>query len=135
MKPGRELDALVAEKVMGWVKLEAHPAPHTLFHPNFGKPGNPNYAGPWFYHPDWTPEKGGHPNGQVIPAYSTDIAAAWLVVERLGTNFRELVHLRPGWQATVTKANNYYAVADTPALAICLVALKAWGVDTPPEGA
>jgi hypothetical protein len=26
MKPGPELDALVAEKVMGWIHLEAHPA-------------------------------------------------------------------------------------------------------------
>ena len=50
MKPGPELDALVAEKVTGW-------------EPDKKK---------WF-----------HPKAQRCPAYSTDIRAAWEVVEKV----------------------------------------------------
>lgn len=53
MKAGRELDALVAEKIFG---TEIH-----------------------HYHGDWP----FGPAGQDIPRYSTDLRSAWLVVEKL----------------------------------------------------
>lgn len=58
MNASRELDALVAEKVMGW-KLKSEP------------------------HTRWILPDG----GELIappPAYSTDISAAWQVVEEIG---------------------------------------------------
>lgn len=58
MPAGRELDALVAERVMGW-KLFAS-------EPGYGRP-------PHQITLVLTP----------IPHYSTDIAAAWIIVEKL----------------------------------------------------
>src|SRR5437763_10661229 len=60
VKPGRELDALVAERVMGWAveRNTVDSEPIVMF----SKPGE--YYGP-------------------VPPYSTDIAAAWEVVEKL----------------------------------------------------
>lgn len=62
MKPGRELDALIAEKVMGLVPCQAYRCP--------SKP---------FCHADpESPER-----GMETRSYSTDISAAWAVVQRL----------------------------------------------------
>jgi hypothetical protein len=56
MNPGLELDVLVAEKVMGQaIPREGFPASH-----------RPTFPGAYY-----------------LPAYSTDIAAAWEVVEKL----------------------------------------------------
>lgn len=57
MKPGRELDALIAEKVMRWNRE----------HDECGLP-------PGVY---------GSDNIQPFPHYSTDISAAWEVVEKI----------------------------------------------------
>jgi hypothetical protein len=57
MPAGRDMDALVAEKLMGWK-----------------------------YHPKWnvfTSPNGLENDGSTIPNYSTDIAAAWKVVEKM----------------------------------------------------
>lgn len=60
LKAGRELDKLIAEKVMGW---------------NFS-----DAAQAW-YPPNLHPLS--NVLGHAIPSYSTDIVAAWKVVERL----------------------------------------------------
>ena len=118
LNAGHELDALIAEKVMGFaVKLW----PHTdrLF----------------------VAERG---NGTqiLLPAYSTDIAAAWEVVEKLGERFHARLltpFIRSGdnhyWcgftPLGMTGFNgrpDYEAVAETAPLAICRAALKAVGV-------
>ena len=73
MKAGRELDALVAEKVMGWERGDTSRG--------FMK---------------WYPAGKRHKSGCGefdIPGYSTDIAAAWEVVEKLGTSGRWVLHL------------------------------------------
>ena len=57
---GRELDALVAEKVMGWTRI------HRL-----------NQVGDFC----GVPPQGAPP--YILPCHSTDIAAAWKVVEKL----------------------------------------------------
>lgn len=63
LKPGRELDALVAEKVMGWTY--GHPCPEGMdcLH--------------------WVDEKG-EVRDYKPPQYSTDISAAWEVFEKNG---------------------------------------------------
>lgn len=108
MKPGRELDALVAEKVIG----KKHNQPGTM-----GGDLDELY-------------------GMAAPHYSTDIAAAWEVVEKM----REL-----GWGSSImsylpepeleahcraefrSKRGEYRALSKEAPAAICLAALKAFG--------
>lgn len=107
MEAGRELDALVAERVMG---LEA-------------------------VNDGWVAES--FPNGGMVyplPEYSTDIAAAWRIVEILRPRyymFRIFVYscIEAQFQ---DHPNNAIAVgrSDTPAHAICLAALKAIGYES-----
>ncbi len=63
-----------------------------------------------------------------FPAYSTDLAAAWGVVERLGAECPQTEIRRQGesWRASFSGSD---AFAATPALAICLAALRARGID------
>lgn len=68
LKAGRELDALIAEKVMGWIL-----GPERITRPDGGSFDAP-------IHDDWE-YKGYRPYS--LPPYSTDIAAAWLVIEKL----------------------------------------------------
>jgi hypothetical protein len=111
MKPGRELDALVAEKVMGWMRQhDIWYGPKLKMAQAFDRP----------------------------PNYSTDIAAAWEIVEK----FSKL-----GWDVTVFSGgemrdgDEIYAEFDprycdgkfalksayTAPHAICLAALNAVG--------
>jgi hypothetical protein len=121
MGPGHDLDALVAEKVMGWENNKEGPT-------FFGARADQIWADSG----DW----------KVIdcPCYSTDIAAAWEVIEHLqsrGYSFSLI------WDAHETSKvfyiSNYYnglpcrgwknredfeIVEDSAPLAICLAALK-----------
>ncbi len=131
MEAGRELDALIAEKVMGWEN---------------------NKDGPTYY---------GHRHEQIwamnevpvydCPAYSTDIAAAWEVVSagfveavvKLDDGRYGSIPAREDWSSDEPKLRcgfqlshpgNYYEVpiaadciGDTAPHAICLAALKAVG--------
>jgi hypothetical protein len=130
MEAGRELDALVAEKVMGaeWDEQWAvgysilkfrEDVRHLVTH-------------------DWACEK-----KQVNPAcphYSTDIAAAWLIVERLrpAEDTRYGVTIESdgaGWYCTVEDADVEWddpahtsvAYGETLPLAICRAALASVG--------
>ncbi len=66
MQAGRELDALVAEKVMGWERcsspMQSRDDPRLLGWDT----GNPNIYGT-----------------QILPCFSTDIKGVWYVVEKL----------------------------------------------------
>jgi hypothetical protein len=118
MKAGPELDALVAERVMGW----------TIYS------NDRKYQQGWSEHSEGTPMD--------IPSYSTDIAAAWEVVERV--NFldkysrdfllqRECIDVDPYrwvWFAWFRKDGvdenvDTSARCETAPHAICLAALKA----------
>jgi hypothetical protein len=66
----RELDALVAEKVFGWQRCEAQ------LHPT----DNRMIRGVGYCPPNWGT---GERDVDVVPDYSTDIAAAWQVVEKM----------------------------------------------------
>jgi hypothetical protein len=63
-----------------------------------------------------------------FPPYSSDLMAAWEVVERLGAETRQTEIRRQGdfWRAAFSGTE---AFAATPALAICLAALRAKGID------
>mgnify|MGYP001571535769 CR=1 FL=1 len=117
---GRELDALVAEKVMGW-KHYAPAAVQEVWYPPNLHPSN-------------------NVLGHSIPHYSTDIAVAWQVVEHLKNKLHLQVILHwagdecPKWLCNL-RADGYRSFqdqewqveADTAPLAICLAALKAVG--------
>ena len=105
---GRDLDALIAEKVM---KLQV-----------IRFSGNP-----LVYATTKSDE-----DGKYLPCYSTAIADAWTVVEKLGKAFE--VHYREGAFSCLIEEGDevtaHYiaeATAETAPLAICLAALKAVG--------
>lgn len=124
MDAGRELDALVAEHVMGWKRVDV---PKDYDGQNAGVtllPATPSSIG-------WDP-KGAYALWHFCPYYSTDIAAAWLVVEKLVNEGKVFIvkgdGLRTGdyplkW--TVLCDNQPRTDANTAPLAICLAALKA----------
>lgn len=127
MKAGRELDALIAEKVMGLFpcvdpigKCEAaHMKPCQC----------------------WAEKPGGAGGG--LKSYSEDISAAWEVVEKLGLAVIPLVvcpeNPTPGYWAglissyvthedSVIDERLVGKVAATAPLAICLAGLKVMGI-------
>jgi hypothetical protein len=109
LKAGRELDALVAEKVMG-VGVEW-----------------------WNGEPLYVVTQDGHISSHHLAEYSTDIAAAWEVAEKLRADGLEIsVHnswpYNDGrrWCCDIMAHGKWdNAKAETAPLAICLAALKA----------
>lgn len=101
--PGRELDALVAEKVMGWSSEELD-----------------------------------EDVGICVPRYSTDISAAWEVVEKLGEKFEQF-DLQFGWNTgrfvcgfgSFGTSRFESTPTEFAPHAICLAALRAVGYDVP----
>jgi hypothetical protein len=116
MEAGQELDALVAEKVMGWTNLFPVDT-----HAILGSRTGINARG----------------NRHQLPSYSTDIAAAWAVVEKLMMQDIWIAmcpysfHAQPvGWfvEYFIDKDKKGGEIeAATAPLAICLAALKAVG--------
>jgi hypothetical protein len=117
LKAGRELDAVVAEDVFGLVRCTAGYA-----HGPRGYPNTTCYALPE------SPDQGGE-----LRCYSTEIAAAWEVVEKCLATFPD--HERQAgvdafehrgallWRITLRSGTG--ADAETAPLAICLAALEA----------
>lgn len=114
MNAGRELDALIAEKVMG-------------LHVEW-RDGRPLWVGKDL--PGTPLVLDGGLFGHTIPNYSTDIARAWEVVEK----FNDCrLHRDPKDRMWICAMNSYSAhqpvgEAITAPLAICLAALKAVGI-------
>ena len=125
LNPGRELDALVAEKVMGW-KPYMFPNP---IH-GFGQPSELLMDAESAIELD------------LIPRYSTDIAAAWKVVEKVKLNI--ITRYQDKWLCTNVGSDfqfwceypnryenlnddSYCELGDTAPHAICLAALRAVG--------
>jgi hypothetical protein len=161
LKAGRELDALVAERVMGLIPCAQWRSV------NFGSGGGPTMM-------SHSEKDSPHPGQQCYPAvpgldhpynkpasYSTDIAAAWQVVERMRElGFRCMLELlvsagtigppwhvnpevasasfrRVGGEASLDEAlhkNWWYSKAETMPLAICIAVLKSIGSDRPDFG-
>jgi hypothetical protein len=115
LEAGPELDALIAEKVMGWTGVEKS---NNVGWELQGYPPNPkklHRAG------------GAH----LVPDYSTEIPAAWLVVEKLGFLFT--IGRQTNGYIVVIYSNNPNLTqtdgcgiggAKTAPLAICRAALK-----------
>lgn len=110
MEAGPELNALVAEKVMGLknVGMRNHVQGEDLF--------------------------GEDQDGDTVwvPAYSTDIAAAWLVVDKMRQNGRVYLQGRlNSWtfRCSPDGIELFEADAPTAPLAICRAALAAVGVE------
>lgn len=115
MNAGRELDALIADKVMG-LRVRHRPGMEPCIMPANGAP--------------W----------ETIPHYSTDIRAAWEVVEKL-----DLLNGLLLGRFAYGREDPYWAVydcgqdglddcrghGDTPTVAICNAALKQAGVKEP----
>lgn len=118
MQAGRELDALVAEKIMGY-DVKWLPTALSDSQPHYA---NSDEGSGWLY----------------CRHYSTDIAAAWLVVERMQCIddrgwWPQVTWLQDfdgvnKWQASMHAPPRVWsAMADTAPLAICLAALAALG--------
>lgn len=108
MEAGRELDALVAEKVMGLHVEWRNGLPMWV-----GKvlPGSPYVLEDGLY-------------GHTIESYSTEIAAAWKVGEKaraIRLENREPDSLK-GWRCSY---NGFLGTGETAPLAICRAALEA----------
>lgn len=107
MNAGRELDALVAERIMG-----LHLAKQ-------------EFTGELFIR--YSKDTGLFQ----IPEYSADISAAWEVVEKLRETWRlEIDESKDRWQIHIENDDKVLR-DDAPTFphAICLVALKAVGVE------
>jgi hypothetical protein len=122
LKAARELDALVAERVMGlWSR---HALDTTRLGETVGyKSGRAC--------PVCLVELDGEddPGQCSVKPYSTSISAAWEVVEKLQEFSFELIYLdgKMHWEATFAPLhlNETRAIAETAPLAICKAALKA----------
>lgn len=110
---GRELDALIAERVMGWQRC------HAELHGGSGFPPGQSFS----IH-----------NIAVIPHYSTDWGAAGQVMEHFATQGRYLwlcyeavSYLRADtmhWAVSFAAPGQFRATADSAPLAICRAALR-----------
>lgn len=111
----REIDRLAAEEIMG-LKLEAFEG------------GSLH----WF-----EPEaEGGQGLWHSCPRYSSDIATAWKLVERLDLFARHAIHRASGMYGVypvgvLGDLEGCIGIADTAPLAICLAALEMKGVEVP----
>lgn len=113
MKPSRELDELIAEKVMGWTMKCG---------PMLAPPGYNNFI----IKGVCVDEKG---NIRIIPSYSTEISAAWEVVEKFRKNnsFIQLEVIGElGWEVAL---NGETGNSEFAPQVICLAALRAVGVE------
>jgi hypothetical protein len=125
MDAGRELDALVAEKVMGWSKRIS--ADHSNSPIKQLRAFGIIYA--------WKDSEG-NDRGLDVWHYSTDIAAAWQVVEKMkALEWRTEIAqtIQSGVDVTVIKweggefGGEFAEWGETAPHAICLAALKAIG--------
>jgi len=135
LKPGPELDRLVAEKVMGWIEPADAEMPRVWLR---WEEGEKRYvwAGWWIEEPP-KDEDGNIPSAWLLAGNkkwspSTDIAAAWEVVERLSSRCFIQIHnqvasFMPLWNVSFESREDMKflgsANAETVPLAICRAAL------------
>jgi len=123
MEVGRELDALVAEKVMGWKYSQVSPNTERFFCREYGQQSG------WWLRPEMDTEDGWAcaKCSDVPPSYSTDIGAAWEVVEKKGGCHLHWLADRQYWNCQFWGKPTFGGVgtATTAPHAICEAALKA----------
>jgi hypothetical protein len=136
MEAGRELDALIAEKVMG---IDPTADDQLLYDKRYLTKYDAKriLAGETSVGIVLSNDKSFNDVVKFLPGcphYSTDIAAAWQVVEKMEQRL-DLCWLGPGdvWVAVLGNGEEDYqygdAMAPTAPLAICRAALKAIGED------
>lgn len=122
MKAGRELDGQVAEKVMGCKPI------HTHEYGLYPKEGWLICRCKGNVHSKASKKRGYSEEIQSIPAYSTNFADVWDVVEEITDFGFALEHLGSGeWAVNlmcVPNGGEIDVIAKTVPLAICLAALK-----------
>ena len=129
----RELDALIAEKVMGWkwfigvANLGSGPKYRYLDEPRVWNPPRVEWDGK-------TEMPVNHPiiDTQRHPDYSSDIAAAWEVVEKY-KGWGSGVQVRIVNRFAQALILEQHSQADTVPLAICRAALKALSAQQQPQ--
>lgn len=120
MPAGREMNALIAEKAMGWTVFYGEYKGYELFDDEVAQGYPPKEEA------DGVPFE--------IPYYSTDIARAWEVVEKMKNYLFVCGRTDDGiWEAYFFPVNSGIgklseAHGDTAPSAICRAALKAMGV-------
>lgn len=107
MVAGREMDALIAERVMGWAWRSYWAGDEEVIG-LFPPPPHSSFS-----------------EHDQYPEYSTDIASAWLVVEKVHVTHRFLIEDGLGDKRWVVMFGHVVECADTAALAICRAALQA----------
>ena len=125
---GRELDALVAEKVMG-LSVEDYRYPmgwkrgkaHSWAEEDVVLWGNILCI----LNPDGTRKLLDDGFHVVVPYYSTSIAAAWELVIKLDKYVFAVSRSYRGWYGDFSLEETHIGLADTAPLAICRAALKA----------
>lgn len=129
---GPELDRIVAERVMGWRWRRSNVTGRRALYPA---------DGPW---PEWMTESASGAEEECrdhwaasLPPYSTDVAAAWMVVERVEPGLSHIGVTAPGWEVVIYRAPDggepveIVESGPTAPLAICRAALAAcWGEET-----
>jgi len=124
--PGRKLDALVAEKVMGFKdalsQLSDYKTAGEQIETKYKQHGNYALHRAEVGALQCTP-------GALIPQFSTSITAAWEIVEKLNMGFTLSdwwTHRRTQWSVEFIKSpERFGATGKTVPHAICLAALKA----------
>lgn len=123
MKFGRELDALIAEKVMGWTNVIDNSVTHMTGGQLLGVSPDER-ASPFT----------GYLAKTYVPHYSTDMTDAWKVVEKIASCAIEHERDECRVVAIAFRGDGLpyegRATCKTAPLAICLAALKAVGHST-----
>ena len=117
MKPSSELDLLIAEKVMGLTVMPGSEEGKTVG----------DYIGPlYFSNNRWKP----------LDHYSTDISAAWEVVEKMKEDYmvRLQTNILGDWECYFTapmesETIHYAGISKSAPHAICLAALRVKGIE------
>lgn len=123
MTPGPHLDKLIAE-LMGWTEVTIVELAHSSIPSVQGfRPGEVPSA-----HTGYRPRFN-------VPRYSTDISAAWTVIEKIKTQNRSIEVFSPQgdphWVCQITQNGELLAGVgeETAPLVICLAALKVVGLE------
>lgn len=132
LEAGRELDALIAERVMGWLRSRGCCKPETFEWDARGVVLVPPDHFKDYQRPAEIPSDP-ITNFGTTPSYSTDIASAWEVVQALEDRglIAAVMRYRPYWRVeflpVAESDSRTFApgMAPTTALAICRAALEA----------